>query len=274
MLFLGDEMNEKRKVWLLKSFLDKIVARGNSKANLGIQLKRAFEKFDRDGSGELDLEEFRLAMEEHLPGIDENEFVALARSFDKNGDEVISIKEFIDKERLCSKCLRKGHLQPHCEINILCQVCHQQHATCLHNIQNKHNSKPPTHSALSNRISVGQHQGLTSMIVPVYVSTDGRPENEVMVYALIDSQSDTSFIDESIPNSWEEDFKTVKLEISTVTTQKKIVDCLSIQELYVRGIYSDEPITIPQTYSQDNIPGKRSIFLHQTLPGDGNTCMK
>ena len=66
------------------------------------------------------------------------------------------------------------------------------------------------------------------MIVPVYVSTDGRPENEVMVYALIDSQSDTSFIDESIPNSWEEDFKTVKLEISTVTTQKKIIDCLSM----------------------------------------------
>ena len=110
------------------------------------------------------------------------------------------IKEFIEKERLCFKCMRKGHMQSQCETSLSCKVCHQGHASCLRSLQEIHSNKPPPGKALCNRVSASQQQGLTSMIVPVYVSTDGRQENEVMVYALIDSQSDTSFIDKSIPH--------------------------------------------------------------------------
>ena len=110
------------------------------------------------------------------------------------------IKEFIEKERLCFKCMRKGHMQSQCETSLSCKVCHQGHASCLHSLQENHSNKPPPGKALCNRVSASQQQGLTSMIVPVYLSTDGRQENEVMVYALIDSQSDTSFIDKSIPH--------------------------------------------------------------------------
>lgn len=83
-----------RKQFLLSSLLTKLMARG-TKPTLRICLERAFGKFDRDHSGALDMEEFRLAMEEHLPGIDENEVQALAREFDADGNGSLSISEFV-----------------------------------------------------------------------------------------------------------------------------------------------------------------------------------
>lgn len=170
-------------------------------------------------------------------------------------------QEFVARERLCFRCLRKGHAKAQCNVKLSCSICQQQHPTCLHKAQNKEIvSKPNNNQAytvVSNRVCGGQVSGLTSMIVPVYVSLDGKSENEVMVYALIDSQSDASFIDKSVLISGDTNFKTVQLEISTVTTKKHVVDCLSIPGLQVRGIYSEEPVTIPHTYTQDNIPGKR-----------------
>ena len=83
---------QRRRVWLMKTLLGKLVARGGA---LRQNLKKAFVKFDRNGSGELDMEEFRLAMDEHLPGIDDEEFLDIARSFDEDGDGVVSIEEFV-----------------------------------------------------------------------------------------------------------------------------------------------------------------------------------
>ncbi|KAJ8599614.1 hypothetical protein CTAYLR_004687 [Chrysophaeum taylorii] len=87
-----EDLSSKRKEWIMRSLRGKLAARGG---NLGSCLRRAFKKFDRNESGELDMEEFRLAMEEYLPGIDEAEFQAVARDFDADGDGVVSIAEFV-----------------------------------------------------------------------------------------------------------------------------------------------------------------------------------
>lgn len=89
-------LDGRRRDFLLRSLLTKLVARG-AKPTLRICLERAFRKFDRNESGELDYDEFRLAMEENLPGISEDEIQALARDFDVDGDGVVSITEFIQR---------------------------------------------------------------------------------------------------------------------------------------------------------------------------------
>ena len=89
-------LDDRRKEWLMSTLLRKLIAKG-TKPTLRHCLKRAFVKFDRNESGELDMEEFRLAMDEHLPGIDDGEFLALAASFDANGDGVVSIEEFVER---------------------------------------------------------------------------------------------------------------------------------------------------------------------------------
>jgi len=88
------DLSERRRAWLMQTLLGKLVSKG-TKPTLRHCLKRTFEKFDRNASGELDMEEFRLAMDEHLPGIDDEEFLGLAQSFDANGDGVVSIDEFV-----------------------------------------------------------------------------------------------------------------------------------------------------------------------------------
>lgn len=90
------DLSQKQRDWLLGSLRGKLLARTGNKP-LRLCLERAFRKFDSNDSGELDMEEFRLAMEEHLPGIDESEFVALAREFDADRDGTVSIKEFVER---------------------------------------------------------------------------------------------------------------------------------------------------------------------------------
>lgn len=48
--------------------------------------------------------------------------------------------------------------------------------------------------ATSNRIMQDIKGTHTSTIIPVWVSSTSEPEHEVLVYALLDTQSDTTFI--------------------------------------------------------------------------------
>lgn len=93
-------MKSQRRNQLLSQLRNKVVARGG-KPNLRVRLQRTFGKFDRDASGELDMEEFRMAVEEQLPGLTDDEVNSLALSFDENKDGVVSIDEFVQTLLSC-----------------------------------------------------------------------------------------------------------------------------------------------------------------------------
>ena len=58
-------------------------------------MKKAFGKFDKDGSGELDLREMNDAVKMYLNGIDEKRVAALVQKYDTQGDGKISYHEFV-----------------------------------------------------------------------------------------------------------------------------------------------------------------------------------
>lgn len=82
----------------------------------------------------------------------------------------------------------------------------------------------------------------TSMILPVYVSHVDNPNVQRLVYAILNSQSDTTFI---LQNTWKLLGllgEPVKLKLSTMHAEKKVIDSSKVQGLMVRDFNSQQSI--------------------------------
>ena len=123
-------------------------------------------------------------------------------------------KSFVYKHKLCFGCLAPGHLSKKCRRKSTCDICSNNHPTAMHKdvqgylAQNIREAGQVVRSELIGVFFlqadapafVPSHSGATStstgslsaMIVPVYVSHSDNPSRERLVYALLDTQSDTS----------------------------------------------------------------------------------
>lgn len=125
--------------------------------------------------------------------------------------------KFVQPEKLCFGCLKTDHNSKACTSRSVCDSCGKCHPICLHKDQEKKDqdqgikpklgksndnkgdkeqeSKPietqEFTQATSYRVVQEKSSAHTSPIVPVYVSTTAEPDMEVLVYALLDTQSDT-----------------------------------------------------------------------------------
>lgn len=191
----------------------------------------------------------------------------------------------IKSEKLCFGCLKPGHLSKNCTKRMTCDTCSKRHPTCLHADRLKKDHEPQKEqeskkehkdttkerkpqstqpkdditeaTAHSHRVGQDGNSTQTSAIIPVYVSTPADSNNEVMVYALLDSQSDSSFILEEVADSLDASTEQVKLKLSTMSSKKTIVHCKRIRDLQVRGIFSGDKITVPTTYTREFIPANK-----------------
>ena len=111
---------------------------------------------------------------------------------------------------------------------------------------------------ISNKVTREKSNTYTSPIIPVYVSTVAEPEREILVYALLDTQSDTTFIVRDVAETLNAEKELVTLKISTITTRTKLVSSLKLKELQVRGVRSKTRIRLPTTYTRDHIPANRA----------------
>ena len=167
-------------------------------------------------------------------------------------------------EQLCSRCLRKGHSIDKCYVKVKCAHCKADHATCLHNSKKastestESKDKAPATETTVHHLSSEKVSGLTTMILPVYVSSLENPDNETLVYALVDNMSDTSFICTDTADYLKAASTPAKLRMSTMTTRNKMVRCKKYLQLRVWGMNLDNPIFIPLTYSMACIPGNRA----------------
>ncbi|XP_056603346.1 uncharacterized protein LOC130420207 isoform X2 [Triplophysa dalaica] len=195
--------------------------------------------------------------------------------------------KFVQLEKLCFGCLRIGHNSRACTSRSVCDLCGKHHPTCLHQDRGKKNQEQAVRikperpnengghtnqqsesieiqQATSNRVVQEKSSTHTSSIVPVYVSTAMEPDKEVLVYALLDSQSDTTFILKDAAVTLGARKESVKLKVSTITSKTKVVNSQRVQGLQVRGISSDTKIKLPTTYTRDYIPANRSHIPTRT----------
>ena len=80
------------------------------------------------------------------------------------------------------------------------------------------------------------------MILPVYIKNVRSPYGEVLVYALLDSQSDTTFVSDRALRMVGAHGKDTQIQISTMTSKDKTVNCKKCDHLAVRGYGSNVTI--------------------------------
>ena len=172
-----------------------------------------------------------------------------------------NIQSFMKKEHLCFLCLRKGHGQTRCYVKLNCGECKGKHATCLHSKQTQQDSNGKTtvtsEEVVSLQINSDEPAGLTTMILPVFVSTQENPENEILVYAMVDNMSNTSYLLDSVASDLQARRGPAKLQVSTIVSTKHKMPCELMRNLRVRGMNSTCRLTIPKTYTARAVPGDR-----------------
>ena len=186
-------------------------------------------------------------------------------------------KSFAREKQLCFGCLCSGHVSKECKNRKQCRKCNKMHPTSLHGDNkipkrsNRENtsvkeivdgqSTVDRRSASMLGVSFKSHSRecqMSSMVLPVYLSHDDYPGTERLVYALLDSQSDTTFILEDTYKALGLNGVEVNLMLSTMTAENMVVKTVKIKGLSVRGFSSNMKIQLPTTYSRQIMPANRS----------------
>ncbi|KAL1263752.1 hypothetical protein QQF64_006491 [Cirrhinus molitorella] len=195
-----------------------------------------------------------------------------------SADKLFYLKKYVSGA--AQKCL-EGHNAKECRRRLTCDTCQGRHPTCLHDENYKARSGPKEgHTSLAKipvnvpdvstaatalNITIGNQSCCTSMIVPVWVSMATDPSKEQLIYALLDTTSDSTFIDSEVSHKLQADTKPVKLKLTTMLGENIIVKCERISGLRVRGYNSCVHIDLPPAYTKDCIPGNRDhIPTHDT----------
>ena len=179
---------------------------------------------------------------------------------------------FVKENRLCFGCLRRGHEFKDCQRRLSCSACYKKHPTCLHKDSNSLEKKedgnevesPSVHNSTSCT-SQGVSSKNTSMIVPVWLSVSSKPNKELLVYAILDTQSDATFILKETCDELGTETEPTKLRLSPITTQELLVDSQRISNLQVRGYNSDLKITIPTAFTRTMIPADDSCIPTKSI---------
>lgn len=191
-------------------------------------------------------------------------------------------RAYVKDNRLCYGCLKHGHSAKECRHRHTCDSCRGRHPTCLHDdgygkveikewtnreMSAQHRETEPTSAVSLNVTSQGQSEN-TSMIVPVWVSSDNNPSREKLVYALLDTQSDTTFIENDVSNELQLTTFPVKLKLTTMMGENMVFKSERTSGLRVRGFNSTVHIKLPPAYTKDCIPVNRQhIPTHETAKG-------
>jgi len=96
------------------------------------------------------------------------------------------------------------------------------------------------------------------MIVPVWVSSVSNPGMERLVYALLDTQSDTVFIDQEVSKGLQAESHPVRLKLTTMMGKDALMHSQRVSGLRVRGYSSAIHIDLPPAYTKDCIPANRT----------------
>ena len=177
-------------------------------------------------------------------------------------------KNFFFKNYLCLGCACDGHVISNCNKRLKCKECSKSHPTCLHIKHNdknedKREQKEGEKENLSNCINVCpflQQGGGTdnAMIVPVWVRHNDKPNKEILQYAILDDQSNVSFISRNLCNRLGVQGPQTEMSLSTMQESKARVQSHRIRDLEVLDYRREHIVKLPMMFESDTIPSNRS----------------
>ncbi|XP_057700916.1 uncharacterized protein LOC130921262 [Corythoichthys intestinalis] len=190
-----------------------------------------------------------------------------------------SMKEkraIIYRHRLCFSCLCKGHMTKDCRTKHICGECGQRHPTCMHEAKERRMETRMTrtpgsveggtdqevHTAMSHALV--HRASATSSIVPVFLSSEKEPQKEILTYALLDTQSDSTFVLESLVKELDVTTRPLQLRLSTMTALDTLISSQGVSGLRVRSYHHKNYLQLRQAYTRDFIPVDMSCIPTRT----------
>ena len=200
----------------------------------------------------------------------------------RNGHDIVDCRTFTNKtakeknnfikgKSLCYGCLKEGHPLSKCRNRKKYTVDDyvNWHPVPVHGIYEELYPNRSSSSSKESKEEVPLNKKFTlnttvlrtkegkpygnvyTMVLPVYIYTKENPEIVVLIYALLDTQSDTTFISEVLkPNI----LKPEELHLTTMRLTKRIT-CNRYKGMRVRGLNPSTYVTLPVMYGRKEIPG-------------------
>ncbi len=179
-------------------------------------------------------------------------------------------KAFIKDNRLCFACLRKGHYTKECQRRHVCGKCKKRHPTCLHDDSFVKDASPSeqtplkgseeTQKVVTHSLRQNAHARVSSMIIPVWIASADKPNREILTYAMLDTQSDSTFILSDLATELNAKSQSVKLKLSTMTSPDTTIESERVEPLQIRGFNLKQQIPLPPAYTRTFIPVDRSCI--------------
>lgn len=176
----------------------------------------------------------------------------------------------IQSAGLCFGCLGEGRYSKDCRKRLTCQKCGKPHPTLLHydpkdDKKQKDQEKIEAHedhdsSSVSSVCphTVGDRGSVTnSMIIPVWFHHKDNPQREVLVYALLDDASDTTFIKSETLRELGLCGPEIRLNLHTMLGKEEI-SVEKINDLVVKRVDKRVEVELPKAYSRTRIPHRKN----------------
>ncbi|XP_060081071.1 uncharacterized protein LOC132560422 [Ylistrum balloti] len=180
-------------------------------------------------------------------------------------------KEYARENGLCFGCLGTGHISKKCTQRKQCKTCAKPHPSSLHGDLRKSKPNDKNNNVINNTnldgvkapASTNSHvhaafNSTGTSCIPVYISHCDNPGREKLAYALLDTQSDTTFFLEDTCRSLGISGMYVKLLLSTMYAENRVVDSRKVKGLAVRGFNSSLSIPLPDTFTRSIMPANRA----------------
>ena len=151
----------------------------------------------------------------------------------------------------------------------MCNICNRRHPPSLHDsaaAQRDKEKKPEDQEKSdvncrnSTSLCIEVHGSksyakptLHSLIVPVWLHHDDDPNTKIMVYALLDDQTDACFVKQATIERHGVSGQETQLKLSTVLAEETITG-RRISGLIVRNVKEQTEIPLPRTFTRDIIP--------------------
>ena len=210
-----------------------------------------------------------------------------------------------NSRNLCLSCSSSTHATKDCQRPKTCLICKGSHPSVFHSSKNQSANDTPGNR---NLVSSGTQANIlepevirsactrispmktssdadtqaviayscqptrTTTVSPVYVSSEEEPEKEILVYALVDTQSAATFVAEELARQLVTKGYDHHLIMNTMTAQNKVVPTKAVLNLRVRPVHSDKHITLKTSYSSNflsvdpqTIPTPEIALRHEHL---------
>ena len=163
-------------------------------------------------------------------------------------------KATIRNKGMCFGCLFPGHHSKDCRTRHTCAVCSKKHPTLLHDY-GRQQSLQMTSLFLDNKCN-GR---ATTMVVHVLLRHSSS-DKEVIVYALLDTQSNTNFVTTEVVKMLNVTGTCTTLDLTTMNGRTRMPS-QRIDGLEVKGVSGDEYIDIASCFTRLTIP-----CSHDSIP--------